>query len=112
MRLPNPDKAIIAKAKLTDYLLSSAHPSGRTKARFFADHGFTPANWQQLEIALRNHVTEHDATTMITMYGTKYIVEGPLNTPRKTNPMIRAVWFVETGDDAPRFVTAYPVQTR
>ena len=31
MRLPNPDKVIITKEKLTDYLLSQSHPIGKSK---------------------------------------------------------------------------------
>ena len=41
-------------------------------------------------------------------YGQRYIIEGLVRTPDARNPLIRAVWFVEVGEDTPRFVTAYP----
>ena len=34
MKLPAAERAIIAQAKIQDYLLSTAHPVGRFKARF------------------------------------------------------------------------------
>ena len=41
--------------------------------------------------------------------GVTYIVEGPLETPSGRKPRIRTVWLVETGQLAPRFITAYPL---
>jgi hypothetical protein len=35
MRLPNAEKAVIERRKLTEYLLSETHPTGRFKAQFF-----------------------------------------------------------------------------
>ena len=44
-----------------------------------------------------------------TPFGQKFVVEGPLGTPDSRDPAVRAVWFIETGESQPRFVTAYPV---
>jgi hypothetical protein len=41
---------------------------------------------------------------------TNYTIEGVLETPDGRNPYVRTVWTVEIGSDAPRFVTAYPLQ--
>jgi hypothetical protein len=41
--------------------------------------------------------------------GTTYLVEGPLETPLGRKPRLRTVWLVETGELAPRFITAYPL---
>ena len=110
MKLPHADKAVIAKSKIVDYLLSLSHPYGRTKAGFFIRHGFSATDWRQFESALKRHLVEHEVTKSIqTTFGIKYIVEGPLNTPNGANPAIRSVWFVETGDEVPQLVTAYPV---
>ncbi|MGH9197929.1 MAG: DUF6883 domain-containing protein [Acidimicrobiia bacterium] len=35
-------------------------------------------------------------------------MEGTIETPYGRTPSIRSVWFLETGQDASRFVTAYP----
>ena len=40
-------------------------------------------------------------------FGVKYVIDGPLQTPDGRNPSVRAIWFVETGEKQPRFVTAY-----
>ena len=59
MLLPNADRATIEPAKLRDYLLSTGHPVGRFKARFFAALGFSAERWQELEEAFRiQHLTQ------------------------------------------------------
>jgi hypothetical protein len=45
-------------------------------------------------------------------FGTRYVIEGIISTPDGRAPFIRAVWFIETGEQIPRFVTAYPLQRR
>jgi len=108
-RLPNEQLAIIDRRKITDYLLASGHPTGRAKAAFFRSFGFTAAAWQRLRDALLDHA--HSAaivSTVDTQFGNKYIVDGPFAAPDGRNPRVRAVWFVEAGEQASRFVTAYP----
>jgi hypothetical protein len=41
-------------------------------------------------------------------HGTKYVIEGLLDTPSRASPRIRTVWILEAGEETPRFVTAYP----
>ena len=55
MLIPGADRALINRSKLQDYLLSSQHPIGRFKARFFSALGFGPHNWELLESALRDN---------------------------------------------------------
>ena len=110
MKLPNLNKAIIPPAKLTQYLLSSAHPYGRHKAAFFRRFGFREGSWRVLASALLAHADEHEvAGAEDTPFGTRYNVEGRLRTPDGRNPVVRVVWFLETGDNRPRLVTAYPL---
>lgn len=110
-RLPNVDDAIIDEAKMTNYLLSVEHPAGRAKARFFHHFGFGLEAWEMLRTALLEHARNHAiASREATPYGMKYVIEGPLVTPGGRNPMVRAVWFVESGQEYPRFVTAYPME--
>ena len=49
MKLPKAQRAVIAPAKIQNYLLSTSHPIGRFKEPFFASLGYTVANWQKLE---------------------------------------------------------------
>ncbi len=108
--LPNAENAIIEESKITGYLLSMDHPYGRHKAEFFQRFGFSADDWGVLVAALRNHainqlVVEADDT----QFGLKYIIDGPMETPDARNPSIRSVWFIETNEETPRFVTAYPL---
>jgi hypothetical protein len=50
--LPNIDHAVVSERKLTAYLLSLEHESGRGKARFFHRFGFHPDRWHGLKEAL------------------------------------------------------------
>lgn len=110
MKLPNLDKAIIPEAKITEYLLSTTHPYGRHKARFFLGFGFRADSCRVLASALRTHAEEHEVlVAQDTPFGTRYNIEGRMKTPDGRNPFVRVIWFVDAGDDHPRLVTAYPV---
>jgi Domain of unknown function (DUF6883) len=59
------------------------------------------------------HGAEHEiAKTQDSPFGTRYIIEGKLNTPSGKKPLIRSIWFLESGENIPRFVTAYPLRRR
>lgn len=110
MQIPNNAKAYIPAAKLTEYLLSKTHAVGRTKARFFRSLGFDEVNVVRLEAALLTIARTEPVVDMVTsVHGTKYVIDGPLETPNGLVVRVRTVWVVEPGQDAPRFVTAYPV---
>jgi len=110
MYFPNSDKASVPRPKLAAYLLSDIHPVGRSKARFFHAIGFTQENVQLLEKALLNLVKTNSVTnTVSSEFGTKYVVDGLIQTPVGRTARLRTVWLIEVGQDVPRFVTAYPV---
>jgi len=93
----------------TDYLVSPSHPDDRSEATFFMRFGFNAQDWEVLAdalraIALRNPV----AVVEDSAHGTRYTVEGPLQTPDGRSPLVRTVWIVEPGS-APRLVTAHPL---
>lgn len=111
MKLPYADAAITPEPKVTEYLLSLTHPAGRSKAAYFMRFGFDRAQWQVFASALRRHAAEHDVVeTDDTPYGRSYTVEGPLSAPDGRAPQVRVVWFIETGQTAPRLVTVYPLK--
>ncbi|HUW99810.1 MAG: DUF6883 domain-containing protein [Phycisphaerae bacterium] len=109
MKMPGLVHAVVPKDKITSYLLSETHPTGRAKAIFFCGYGFAPGAWEELVEALVRHAASHEvAATEESRFGVKYTIEGPLETPDGRNPRVRVVWFVRKGEGAPRLVTAYP----
>ncbi len=111
MKLPNHEKAVVPKAKITDYLLSLSHRDGCSKAKFFMLFGFSPERWHILAQALKLHAAHNEtARTEVSDFGMRYVVEGTLLSPDGRNPEIRSIWFLKSGADVPSFVTAYPLK--
>ena len=82
---------------------------GRGKARYFRALGYSENNIVQLKDALVAIANTSEVTAVIsTPYGTKYVADGDLVTPTGIRARICTVWIVETGENIPRFVTAYP----
>jgi len=109
MRLPNQDQAYVPPAKLNSYLLSETHTVGKSKAKFFSEFGFAKTNVDMLEHGLLSIAqVEPVKEVLSSSYGMKYIIEGNLKTPSGTVVHVQTVWIIETGDERPRFVTAYP----
>jgi len=110
MQLPNRANAYISPKKLREYLLSKTHPVGMFKAKVFTAVGFTEQHINSLSegllaIAHTNEVREVSQGT----YGEKYVLDGALLAPYGTLLQVRTVWVIDAGEDAPRFVTAYPL---
>lgn len=111
MKLPNCDRAYVSPPKLIEYLLSETHIVGKSKAKYFRSCGFNENNVKLLEEELLAIAHAEPVKDVISsFYGTKYVVEGFLKTPNKTSMKIRTVWVIETKENSPRFVTAYPIK--
>jgi hypothetical protein len=111
MKLPHLDNAVVPHEKTTGYLLSSTHRDGRHKAAFFTSFGFAVARWHDLAKALLQHAADHDVTREEdSPFGRRYVIEGIMRAPDGRTPLLRTVWFIETGAAIPRFVTAYPLR--
>ena len=109
MLLPNADDAVIDPAKLRDYLLSTEHPLGRFKARFFGALGFSADRWEELESALRTqHLTQETVPPVVVSGGRKFTIRAILIGPNGQSAAVVSVWFIRTSEAMPRFVTAYP----
>ena len=107
-QLPGFANAVVADAKITDYLLNDAHPNNGGKAKFFMAFGFTPANWQELKNALLDHPRNNPyVSTTTTLYGEKYEVQCSLLTPDTRNPCVRSFWIVLAANPSPQFITGY-----
>ena len=110
MYLPNAANAYIPPAKILDYLLSMENQEGRSKAQFFTQFGFRREEWRQMADALLRHGSSYAVVNIEeTQYGPTYAVDGIIRTPDGRNPRVRTVWMIRNGEDAPRFVTAYPM---
>lgn len=109
MKAPGRENPQVPGEKVVAYLLSDTHPSGHAKARFFRRFGFSVDRWELLADALRRHVATHDVTKEEdSPFGRRYNVDGPLESPDGRNPIVRSVWFTESGSTQLRFVTAIP----
>jgi hypothetical protein len=53
MNLPSASLALVAKVKITDYLLDPAHPDNGGQAEFFHSLGFRRKDWEILARAFR-----------------------------------------------------------
>jgi hypothetical protein len=101
--------AQVPERKLTAYLLSHSHPAGRSKAAFFLRFGFAADAWRVLADALVRHAARHEVAAVgDSPFGTRYVIDGPIESPNGRDPAVRVVWFIEAGETTPRLVTAYP----
>ena len=109
VRLPGSEQALVEREKITEYLLSTTNPSGRSKASFFLRFGFDADSWQDFAEALRRQGSVHEVVrTVETNHGLRYYVDGVIETPDGRNPGIRTVWQVDVESNYPRLITAHP----
>lgn len=112
MKLPEAQRAVIAPAKIRDYLLSPSHPVGRFKSPFFTSLGYTTADWRRLEQDLLALAVSGDAEPgQQSPYGQKYEIRGILNGPSRKSARVLTVWIVRFESDVAEFVTAFPGET-
>ena len=111
MRLPDAEHLRVDREKIVDYLLSASHPDGQTKAEFFRRFGFQQDQWRVLAEALRKHGMSHPIVkTVESLHGTRYSVDGSIESPDGRHPQIRTVWILEVGARSPRLITAHPLE--
>ncbi len=107
--MPNACQAIVQRNKIVDYLLNDSHADGAAKADFFRRFGFDKIQWETLAKALTRHgASGKVAKEVASIYGTRYSVDGCLETPEGRNPVVRTVWIIEKGATRPRLITAHP----
>lgn len=111
MKLPFGERAYVSPSKVRDYLLSRTHPVGRWKARVFLAVGFNETNASELEEALLSLARRQDVSGVErSVHGTKYVIEGEIETPSGRRLTVRTVWIIEPGTQVPRLVTAYVLE--
>jgi hypothetical protein len=100
-----PQDAVIAEAKLTQYLLVRLPKDDKSK--FLAQAGYTLENWEQLEGDLRTQVLSRPAECVeTTRYGEKYAIRSSLRGPNGVEIDIRTIWMVANNET--KFVTLVP----
>jgi hypothetical protein len=108
-RLPNADQARLDPRKLRDYALNLEHVSGRYKALFFAQMGYTAHDWQRLEQDIRSqHLTQLAEAGQPSPFGRKYTITAPLRGPNGEVRQVTKVWIIRAGDNIPELVTITP----
>jgi hypothetical protein len=111
VKLPHHQNAVASEPKLLGYFLSSSHAYGRHKAAFFTRFGFSADAWETLAQALLDHASRNEVVwTTDSLFGERHIIDGDLSAPNSRKPRIRAIWFIENGEDVPYLVTAYPLE--
>lgn len=79
------------------------------KAQFFVGLGFTVSDPAVLAEALRRVGIAGTVVLQATpSHGAKFVVDGALQSPSGQDPIVRTVWIIDTGEDVPRLITAYP----
>lgn len=108
-KLPNIERAIVEDTKLANYLLALGHPRGAAKARFLMSFGFSPERPEELRAAFLAHAGQNDVmASHASDFGTILEIEGPLPSPDGRNPIVRAVWLLDTDAVGPRLITMVP----
>jgi hypothetical protein len=111
VKLPNHQNDVASEHKLAGYLLSSSHAYGSHNAAFFTRFGFSADGWETLAQALLEHASQYEVVRIEdSPFGKRYIIDGELSAPDRRKPRVRAIWFIETGEDVPYLVTAYPLE--
>jgi uncharacterized protein with HEPN domain len=80
--------------------------------------GFRAADWRQLADALRNQAIESPvADRTQSPHGTRYVIDGPIDTPTNEQPHVRTVWIADrtttpiipsSGDGVSTFIVVDP----
>jgi hypothetical protein len=111
MQLPNFSAVEVSREKVVEYLLNPQHPDGAGKATFFLAAGFCVERWEELADVMKQLVERATvARSVDSPHGSKYIVEGEINTPSGRMAFVRTVWIVDHGQHVARLVTAYPMR--
>jgi len=117
VKLPNQKNASVSLSKISDYLISETHPVGKWKAKIFQSHGYTQKNIDSLRDGLLSIANEEEVNDIIICHRQKKDRSRPfcpnrprswVKTPSGKELNVKTIWIIDTGQEIPRFVTAYP----
>ena len=107
-RLPNSDQAILDIRKIDDYCLNPSHPRGRHKARVFRealDLQRSDADWLR-DVLLEAARSSEASQVAVDAWGAYWRLDAAVRRHGK-GAVVRTIWIVRTGENAPRFVTCW-----
>jgi hypothetical protein len=111
VKLRNARLAVVDRHTIIDYLLNSAHPDNGGKAQFFESLGYSVDVSELLIGAVRAGAQTGEVVEIVqSSHGEKYVVDGAVSSQTESSHsrMVRTVWIIDRGLEAPRLVTAYP----
>lgn len=108
MKMPNYVDAVVPIEKVTDYLLSSSHPRGSMKAKWFALLGYSDEKPNELAESLLALAKLEVLNSEENNFGTKYVIAGNITGPNGRSADITTIWMMTTGSSLPKLITAYP----
>ena len=102
-----PADAIIARAKLTEYLLIPQPEDDKSKWLSLA--GYTLENAGRLEADLRAQVLSQEAVlSRVNRFGTNYEIRTQITGPNGRVLAVKTIWQQDALSGVVRFVTLYP----
>ena len=106
--LPHRERAILDLRKIEHYCLNPQHPRGRHKARLFLEAlGIQRADASWLRDVLLTAARNSEAIELATdAIGNRWRLDVAV-TRHEKRVMIRTIWILRTGENAPRFVTCW-----
>jgi hypothetical protein len=111
--LPNAQKARINARKLRDYVLNTKHDTGKYKAAFFGQMGYTAEKWEILENDIRSqHLTQPADIGQPSPFGQKYTITAQLQGPQGEPRWVTSVWIIRPGEDRAELITIEPASRR
>ena len=106
--VPNFKKAILDIRKIEDYCLNPIHPRGRHKARVFREAlGVDQADAEWLRaILLQESAKGRPVGLESDEFGGRWRIDVAVSRHGR-DVVVRTVWIVRPGEDAPRFLTCW-----
>lgn len=109
MKVPNAERAVVDRDKLTAYCLNPTHEVGGHKARVFASAlGLKVENTDVLQDALLFAVRTEEAEQVEHPYGEVFVVDFALEHANRS-ATVRSVWIIDRESEIPRLVTCFVV---
>jgi hypothetical protein len=104
-----PANAVIARAKVANYLLQRRPEND--KSQFLAQAGYTPDQVDRLLEDIRSQLLPLEAEVEeTTEYGDKYRIRGMLSGPNGRALRVVSVWMTEGVTGTTKFITLYPAK--
>ena len=101
------EDAIIAREKITDYLLKWRPDND--KSQFLKRAGYSQSNWRRLLEDIRNHILTLEAEFLEgTAYGELWKIRGTLKGPNGTSISVVTIWMKEKYTGLTKFITLFP----